>query len=154
MAGPLAWLSVLQEASRVLQLARHEAAERQSPLIETADLLLALTCEKDIAERFLGSVEAIEKNRVQEPAPPREKVAASDLPFSEDCKLVFNFAAQEAARLGQRTGPAHLLLGILRAENCAAAKILRESGVTAEGIRARLGPPPPPTDPEQGRSYV
>ena len=61
-----------------------------------------------------------------------------ELPFSEDCKLAFNFAAEEAAQLGQRTGPGHLLLGILRVESCAAAQILRDCGLTEAGIRAQL----------------
>jgi ATP-dependent Clp protease ATP-binding subunit ClpA len=149
-------MSALQDAGRVLQLARREAAERNSPCIETTDLLLALTREKEFSDRFPGPVEALRKRRAPEPGPPREKVSAADLPFSEDSKLAFTFAAQEAAQLGQRTGPGHLLLGILRVESCAATEILRECGLTEAGIRAQLQlrPPPPSSDPEQGRNYV
>ena len=149
------WLSALQDAGRVLQLARHEAAQRHSPCIETTDLLLALTREKEFSDRFPGAVESVRKHQKPEPGPQREKVSAFELPFSEDCKLAFTFAAQEAAQLGQRTGPGHLLLGILRVESCAAVGILRDCGLTEAGIRAKLAPPPPPSsDPEQGRSYV
>lgn len=148
------WMAVLQDASRVLHLARREAAQRHSAAIETTDLLMALAREKEIAERLLGSTDRIRKGGEARPAPRGERVSEAELPFSEDCKSVFNFAAEEAAQLGQRTGPAHLLLGILRVDDCGAAKILRDCGVTAAGIRARLIPPPPPSDPEQGRSYV
>jgi hypothetical protein len=33
-------------------------------------------------------------------------------------------------------------------------QILRNCGLTEAGIRAHLRPPPPSSDPEQGRSYV
>lgn len=155
VAGLSGWLSALQDAGRVLHLARHEAAQRSSPCIETTDLLLALTREKEFSDRFPGAVESVREHQKPEPGPQREKVSAFELPFSEDCKLAFTFAAQEAAQLGQRTGPGHLLLGILRVESCAAAGILRDCGLTEAGIRAKLAPPPPPSsDPEQGRSYV
>jgi ATP-dependent Clp protease ATP-binding subunit ClpA len=147
------WTVALEDAGRVAQMARHVAAERRSPCIETTDLLLALTHEKEVAERFLGPVEPIRKHPGLERV-PRERVSEAELAFSEDCRLVFNFAIEEAAQLGQRTGPGHLLLGILRAESCAAAEILRECGFTEAGIRTRLGPPPPSSDPEQGRNYV
>ena len=131
------WMAVLQDAGRVLHLARREAAQRHSAAIETTDLLMALTLEKEIAGRFLDSTDRIRKDGEARPAPLGERVSEAELPFSEDCKEAFNFAAEEAARLGQRTGPAHLLLGILRVDDCGAAKILRDCGVTAAGIRAR-----------------
>jgi ATP-dependent Clp protease ATP-binding subunit ClpA len=149
------WIAALhQDAGRVLHLSRHEAAQRQSPCIETTDLLLALMHEKEMTERFLVPVESVRRHRKLEPGPQREKVSVAELPFSEDCKSVCTFAAQEAAQLGQRTGPGHLLLGILRVESCAAAEILRDCGLTEAGIRAQLRPPPPSSDPEQGRNYV
>ncbi len=154
VAGRMGWMSALQDAGRVLHLARHEAVQRHSPCIETADLLLALLREKEMTERFLCPAESIRKHRNLEPAPERERVSADELPFSEDCKLACTLAAEEAAQLGQPTGPGHLLLGLLRVESCAAAQILRDCGMTAAGVRAQLAPPPPPSDPEQGRSYV
>jgi ATP-dependent Clp protease ATP-binding subunit ClpA len=153
-AGQFGWMSALQEAGRVLVLARHEAAQRHSPCIETSDLLLAVTHEKEVNDRFPGPAESVRKGKQPDRAPSREKVSTEELPFSEDCKLACTLAAEEAAQLGQRTGPGHLLLGILRVESCAAAETLRNCGLTAEGIRAQLSPPPPPSDPEQGRKYV
>jgi ATP-dependent Clp protease ATP-binding subunit ClpA len=147
-------MSALQDAGRVLHLARHEAVQRHSPCIETTDLLLALLREKEMTELFLCPAESIRKHRNLEPAPQRERVSADELPFSEDCKLACTLAAQEAAQLDQPTGPGHLLLGLLRVESCAAAQILRDCGLTEAGIRVQLRPPPLSSDPEQGRSYV
>lgn len=148
------WMAAMQDAGRVLMLARHEAAERRSPSIETMDLLRALSSEKEFEDRFPGAVESVRKYPRPGAEPRRERVSTAELPFSEDSKLAFTFAAQAAARMGQRTGPAHLLLGILSVEACAAAEVLRDCGLTAEGVRAQIAPPLPPSDPEQGRSYV
>jgi ATP-dependent Clp protease ATP-binding subunit ClpA len=144
----------MQDAGRVLHLARREAERRNSPCVETTDLLLALTLEREVADRFPHLAESVRQCKKPEPGAQREKVSAFELPFSEDCKFACTFAIEEAAQLGQRTGPGHLLLGILRVESCAAAEILRDCGFTAAGIRAQIAPPPPPSDPEQGRSYV
>src|SRR5271166_4186699 len=40
------WMAALEDAGRVAQMARHAAAQRNSPCIESTDLLLALTHEK------------------------------------------------------------------------------------------------------------
>jgi ATP-dependent Clp protease ATP-binding subunit ClpA len=143
------WTFALQEAGRVTILARQEAAKLGSPCIETVHLLLALSHEKDL-ERFLGP-EGFGVKPGE--AGLRERVAAADLPFSEESKQALTYAMKEAAKLGQRTAPAHLLLGILRVENCAAAEILRERGLSVDGIRAKLDPSSS-SGPEQGRNYV
>jgi hypothetical protein len=107
-----------------------------------------------VKERFLVSAETVRKHGGLTPVTASETVSAEELPFSESFKLACTFAIEEAAQLGQHTGPGHLLLGILRVESCAAAKTLRACGLSAAGIRAQLAPPPPSSDPEQGRSYV
>jgi ATP-dependent Clp protease ATP-binding subunit ClpA len=148
------WMLAMQDAGRVLHLARREADQRNSPCIETTDLLLAVMIEKEVAERFPGLAESVRQRRKPEPDPQREKVSSFELPFTEECKFACTLATEEAAQLGQPTGPQHLLMGFLRVESCAAAKILRDCGLTEAGIRAQLRPPPPSSDPEQGRSYV
>jgi ATP-dependent Clp protease ATP-binding subunit ClpA len=141
------------DAGRVFHLARHAAEKRNSPCVETTDFLRALTIEKDVADSFPGLAESV-RQREKGALPPHEKVSVFELPFSEDCKFACALASEEAAQLGQRTGPKHLLLGLFRVESCAAAEILRECGLTEAGVRAQLAPPPPPSDPEQGRTYV
>ena len=154
LGGRLAWMAALQDSARVLILARHEAVQRHSTCIETTDLLLALTHEKEVRERFLVSADSVRRQKNLDPVAAHETVSAEELPFSENFKLACTFAIEEAAQLGQNAGAGHLLLGILRIESCAAAKTLRDCGLTTAGIRARLAPPPPSPDPEQGRSYV
>ncbi len=148
------WIIALQDAGRVLVVARHAAVQRHSACIETMDLLTALSIEKEFRDRFPGAAESFQARPKPSPAAQREKVSDEDLPFTEDCKQAFTLAAQEAAKLGQRTGPEHLVLGILGVESCAAAEVLRDCGLTAEGVRVLLTPPPPPSDPQEGRSYV
>jgi ATP-dependent Clp protease ATP-binding subunit ClpA len=148
------WMLAMGDAGRVFHLARHAAEKRNSSCVETCDFLQALTIEKEVADSFPGLAESVRRREKGAPMPKHEKVSVFDLPFSEDCKFACTFATEEAARLGQRTGPKHLLLGLLRVESCAAAEILRECGLTEAGIRAQLAPPPPPPDPEQGRTYV
>jgi ATP-dependent Clp protease ATP-binding subunit ClpA len=148
------WMSAMQDAGRVLHLARREADKRNSPCVETTDLLVALMIEKEVADRFPGLAESVRQHNKAEPPARHEKVSAFELPFSENCKFACTLATEEAAQLGQPTGPRHLLLGLLRVEACAAAQILRDCGLTEAGIRAQLRPPPPSSDPEQGRSYV
>ena len=149
--GSPSWMAAQQDTGRVLYLARHEAEQSEGACIETTHLLLALAHEKEVADHLPGGASSI-RDRMKPGAKPREKVSAADLPFSEDCKRVFTCAAEEAAQLGQRTKAIHLLLGILRVENCAAADILRGGGVDAAGIRSKLAARPP--DPEQGRKHV
>ena len=71
-----------------------------------------------------------------------------DLPLSTDSKRAFAFAAEEAESLNHnRIDSYHLGLGLLRLEDCAAADLLRQAGITLESLRtgdlvnAPEGPP-------------
>lgn len=65
------------------------------------------------------------------------------MPLTQECKHILNFAFEEADRLGQKhVGTDHLLLGILREENCAAARILIQHGGLAKDIRQRVAAHP------------
>ncbi len=150
-------LPLSEECKRALALGAEEAERLNHSLIATDHLLVGLSREGKCFAAKILTEEGVGIQRVREgamPAPLSEKISGAELPFGEDCKSAFNFSAEEAAQLRQRPGPAHLLLGIPQVDDCGAAKILRDCGVTAAGIRARLIPPPPPSDPEQGRSYV
>ena len=69
-----------------------------------------------------------------------EKVSTSvDLPLSDECKRVVAHAGEEAENLSHRfIGTEHLLLGLLREENCVGAHLLKPTGISLETIRARL----------------
>jgi ATP-dependent Clp protease ATP-binding subunit ClpA len=105
----------------------------------------------DVAE---DPIAADIRRRVESLRQPREKVSASiDLPLSHPSKRVLAYGAEESERLHQTViGPEHLVLGLLREEESMAAQVLRERGVSAVGVRAKLAPPPPRS--EQGRNYV
>src|SRR6266702_1243671 len=132
-----------EKAQRVIFFARYEASQFGSPYIETEHLLLGLLREdKALTFRFLrshASVESIRK-QIEGHTTIREKVSTSvDLPLSNECKRVLSYAAEEAERLSHKhIGSEHLLLGLLREENCFAAEILHERGLRLPTIREEL----------------
>jgi ATP-dependent Clp protease ATP-binding subunit ClpA len=136
-----------EKARRVIFFARLEASRFGSPYIETEHLLLGLLREdKALSNRFLrshASVESIRK-QIEDHTMPGDKVSTSvDLPLSNESKRVLGYAAEEAGRLGQKhIGTEHLLLGLLREEQCFAAQILQERGLRLAQIREQLGQEP------------
>ncbi len=132
-----------EKARRVIFFARYEASQFGSPYIETEHLLLGLLREdKALTNRFLrshASVESIRK-QIEGHTTIREKVSTSvDLPLSNECKRVLQYAAEEAERLSHKhIGTEHLLLGLLREEKCFAAEILHERGLRLSAIREEL----------------
>jgi ATP-dependent Clp protease ATP-binding subunit ClpC len=132
-----------EKARRVIFFARYEASQFGSPYIETEHILLGLLREdKALTNRFLhshGTVESI-RRQIEAHTIIREKTSTSvDLPISNECKRVMAYAAEEAERLGHKhVGTEHLLLGLLREENCFAQGILKERGIELESTRESL----------------
>jgi ATP-dependent Clp protease ATP-binding subunit ClpC len=134
-----------EKARRVIFFARYEASQFGSPYIETEHLLLGLLREdKALTNRFLrsphASIESIRK-QIEGRTTVRDKVSTSvELPLSQECKRVLNWAAEEAERLtNKHIGTEHLLLGLLREEKSFAAEILHERGLRLSTIREELG---------------
>ena len=132
-----------EKARRVIFFARYEASQYGSPYIETEHLLLGLLREdKALANRFLrthGSIESIRKE-IESRITVRERIATSvDVPLSQECRRILNFAAEEAERLNHKhVGTEHLLLGLLREEKSFGAEILQERGLRLPGVREEL----------------
>ena len=132
-----------EKARRVIFFARYEASQYGSPYIETEHLLLGLMREdKALANRFLrshGSIESIRKE-IESRITIRERISTSvEVPLSQECKRILNFATEEAERLGHKNvGTEHLLLGILREEKCFGAEILQERGLRLRTLRDEL----------------
>src|ERR1700743_2950516 len=131
------------KARRVIFFARYEASQFGSPYIETEHLLLGLLREdKALTNRFLRSHASVEyiRNPLEGHTTIREKVSPSvDLPLSNECKRVLAYAAEEAERLSHKhIGTEHLLLGLLRVEQCFAAEIMTERGLRLPAIREEL----------------
>lgn len=124
-----------EKARRAIFFARYEASQFGSPFIETEHLLLGVLREENSTTRkILGGrleLEAIRK-KIEGRTPVRERVSTSvDMPLSNDSKRVFAYAAEEAERLRHGDiGPEHLLLGLLREDDCWAARLLSEHGIS------------------------
>ncbi len=121
------------KARRVIFFARYEASQFGSPAIDTEHLLLGILREsKDLLRTVAGpgAVETI-RERIEKLLPIHDKISTSvDLPFTEAAKHVLNAALEEADQLGNRSiEPVHLLIGLLREENCLSQRVLGEIGV-------------------------
>lgn len=132
-----------EKARRVIFFARYEASQLSSPYIETEHLLLGLLREdKALTNRFLRSYASVEsiRRQVENQTTVRQEVSTSvDLPLSNESKRVLRYAAEEAERLGHmQIGTEHLLLGLLREEECFAAQVLKERGLRLSAVREQL----------------
>ena len=127
-----------EPARRAIFFARYEASRLGQTYIETEHLLLGLIREGGaVRERLtIAEREAIH-NRIDSLSTARQHVATSvDLPLSRDCKRALAYAAEEVETLGHEyIQPGHLVLGILRVEECLATALLHEYGVTYESFR-------------------
>jgi uncharacterized protein (TIGR02246 family) len=136
-----------EQARRVIFFARFEASNYGSRTIETEHLLLGLLNSRvgppPSALRQVGTPESI-RSDVEARIIRGEPFSGSvEVPLSMESKNVLNYAADSAEQLQHpRVEAVHLLLGILREEQCLAAKILRERGVQGSDVEkdaARLG---------------
>jgi hypothetical protein len=132
-----------EKARRVIFFARYEASQFGSPYIESEHLLLGIVREdKALTNRTFrphGSVESMRKE-IEEHTTIREKSSTSvDLPLSNQCKRVLEYAAEEAELLSHlHIGTEHLLLGLLREEKSFAAEMLHERGLRLPVVREEL----------------
>ena len=130
-----------EKARRVIFFARYEASQFGSPRIESEHLLLGVLREHKGITRLLPMVEAESIRKQIEAAIPRHAPSSTsvDLPLSKEGKRVLAYGAEEAERLNHRhIGTEHLLLGLLREENCFAAKLLVERGAVLAELRTRI----------------
>jgi ATP-dependent Clp protease ATP-binding subunit ClpC len=134
-----------EKARRVIFFARYEASKFGTPRIETEHLLLGLLREDHaLRNRFLPSIDSIKyiHDKVRAVTALCDKVStAVDLPLSDESQRVLAYAAEEAEILNYRhaeVGTGHLMLALLREENCLAATLLRECGLTFGLVREKL----------------
>ncbi|HEX5108465.1 MAG TPA: Clp protease N-terminal domain-containing protein [Vicinamibacterales bacterium] len=131
-------------ARRVLFFARYEASQLGSINIETEHLLLGLLRQgKGLASqlfaRFNVSLNAVRQD-IEGRVVFHERVSTSvEIPFAPETKRVLQFAADEADRLNHNyIGTEHLLLGLLREEQCQAAMVLKNLGLTLADVRMEM----------------
>ena len=137
-----------EEARRVIFFARYEAGQFGAMAIESEHMLLGLLQEDP--KLFIGllrpsdSIGAI-RLQVQMASVQRPKTPTNvDLALTEGCKRILAYSAEEAGieRLAEASiGSTHILLGLLREEDCTAAKILRPFGLNEANVRNQLATP-------------
>jgi len=132
-----------ERARRVIFFARYEASQFGSATIESEHFLLGLhRGDEKILQRFLPISTTIDEIRgqIEDQAPILEKTSTSiDLPLSNECSRILRYAADESEGLGHPyVDTGHLLLGVLREENCLAAKILKGLGLELKTVREEL----------------
>lgn len=127
-----------EKAKRVIFFSRYEASQFGSPAIDTEHLLLGILREAPDLVASVAGPDAIQKIRegVREQCPIRDKISTSvDLPFSEAAKNALMSAEKQADQSGNRIiSSDHILIALLKEENCLAQRILAELGVTAEAV--------------------
>ncbi len=131
-------------AKRVLVLAQGEARAFGHDLLGSPHILLALLQEGEgIAAKAMGQLglEAGElRQRVQEAlGPPVEAPGADAPPFAPGAKRSLELSFKESLALGHDyIGTEHLLLGLLREPEGLGARVLVESGLQLEDVRAAV----------------
>jgi hypothetical protein len=130
------------QARRAIFFARYAASQSGSPKIEAEHLLLGVVREAGSwISRFAPSL-SIEDLRAKIPRrmrPAETTPPQISMPLTKECKNILSYAAEEAVNLNHRyIGCEHLLLAILREENCLASTLLKEAGLQEESLRERV----------------
>jgi tetratricopeptide (TPR) repeat protein len=117
------------------------AADRSGCLeIGTEHILLGLLKDEVLIARVMqaSSVKEIRKE-IANRQPTQEMLGPRDLPLSEEARKALTLASEEAVRLADSfVRNQHLLLGLLRTEDCLAAELLRRMGLSLDSVRGRL----------------
>jgi ATP-dependent Clp protease ATP-binding subunit ClpA len=127
--------------------ATYEACRLGSPAVKPEHLLLCVLKTNFVRFKlFLPLVDSRESvcKDIEERIGEGKSVTPSnqtlaELPPSDECQRVLNYAQEEATLLGSEyVTPEHLLLGMLREKDSYAAAVLRECGAEFERIRREL----------------
>jgi ATP-dependent Clp protease ATP-binding subunit ClpC len=133
-----------EKARRIIFFSRTYASELGGTAIEPHHMLLGLIREDPkLITRFCTLTPAPldgMRDKIRASTESGAKLPASvDMPLSPQAKNVLSYAADESEQLNHRyIGTEHLLLGLLRAEQTAAAEILIEHGADLDIIREEL----------------
>ncbi|HLK19110.1 MAG TPA: Clp protease N-terminal domain-containing protein [Bryobacteraceae bacterium] len=137
-----------EKARDVVHYARIEASLLGSSTIEPEHLLLSLLkADETLSDLLPAPVLRGEMLQLLQSSDRRGKQDL-EIPLSHSAKRALAYGAEEAERLNhQQIVPAHLTLGLLRLEECAAADLLRQHGVDSASYRTflRKEAPLPPT---------
>lgn len=138
MADPLDRFT--RRARQALRLAQEEAQRFNHSYIGTEHLLIGLIrVDNSVASKVLHGV-GVDLGQVRELL--QQTSGGTHMPDLRDetltprIKRVLELALNEAKRMGHHyIDTAHVLLGLVREEDCAAVRILRQLGVSPERVR-------------------
>ena len=134
------WVRFTERARRVVFLAQEEAGKLRENNVSSEHLLLGLVREKDsVAARVLDRLgvkpAAIRKELLKQVTKGKGKLG-HDMQLTPEAKRAIDLAYEEARGLDNNyLGTEHLLLGLVREDEGAAAGILRKMGVDANKAR-------------------
>ncbi|AAW39083.1 ATP-dependent Clp protease ATP-binding subunit [Dehalococcoides mccartyi] len=133
-----------ERARRVLTYAQEEAQSLNHNYIGTEHILLGLVREEEgVAARVLVNMDvnlAKVRSAVEFILGRGEHPATSETGLTSRAKKVIELGIDEARNLGHNyIGTEHLLLGLLREGEGAAAGVLESFGVTVEKVRTEVG---------------
>jgi len=123
-----------EHVRRSLFFARYEASRSSSRSIGSEHLLLGMLREADpvmveLLERVDADVRALRDELLGDRVTLERVSTSPDLPLAEETKKALAFAVHETESMGHTTvGTEHLLLGILRVDECTAARYLSANG--------------------------
>jgi len=127
-----------EKARRVMFFARYEASQFGAESIQSGHLLLGLLRESEKTSTQLldrmGVQTSVLRERLVSALTPRDKKitpssTSIDIPMEEEVKRILQNATAESAKLNHKhVGAEHLLLGMLKEEQCLAGRLLREMG--------------------------
>jgi len=151
-----------EQAKRAIFFARYEASQDGSAWIEPEHLLLGVLRANSWMFKYLIDQSKFPawKEEIQKAVskPSQTPMSTSvDMPLSETAKQLLDYTREEADALqNTRIGAEHMVLGILR-QGRDSAKVLRERGITPEGVRSlirRYGLDSAPAKPNRRTGYA
>jgi ATP-dependent Clp protease ATP-binding subunit ClpC len=133
-----------EHVRRSLFFARYEASRSSSRSIGSEHLLLGMLREADpvmveLLERVNASIKQLREELLGDRVALERVSTSPDLPLAEETKKALAFAVHETESMGHTTvGTEHLLLGLLRVEESAAARYLTANGFDLFQLREEV----------------
>lgn len=135
-----------EHAKRAIFFARYEAQQFGAKKIDTEHLLLGLLRDSQSRANLLFGLKEHANSfrlKIEQEHPPSSPLPkGTDLALSNASKRALAYTAMEADELGNDPiDTDHLVLGLLREEECFAATLLEEVGVELASARQRAARP-------------
>ncbi|GAQ82703.1 ATP-dependent Clp protease ATP-binding subunit [Klebsormidium nitens] len=129
-----------ERAIKAVMNSQKEAKALGKREVGTAQLFLGLVAEARGEGGFLRTGLTVERAREamrQITTPESSAGGMGEIPFSAGCKNAFEAASDESKRLGNKyISPEHLLVGLVRADDGGASKLIERLGLRKEKLEA------------------